>query len=105
MPPKGFSKRAAANKKAVAPKKPSAPKRIQFSDMTIPKNAPVLLDDNGFVVGSKEANWALLKKSGNWFTFLEDEDVKDAEQHGMFTTLLPDFGSTFTNGVFRSHSG
>jgi hypothetical protein len=75
MPPKG-------SKRAVAPKKAA---------MTINASAVVAFDANGFLVGSKEANWAFLKAKGNWFTFLDDADVKEAERHGMFFNTVPPF--------------
>lgn len=63
----------------------------------------VALDANGFLPGSKEANWKLLKDKGNWFTFLDQEDIKEAEKQGKFSLLLILSESICTDTRFRSH--
>lgn len=83
MPPKG-SKKAFGGKKGV--KKvvvPTKPVKEKFWQTNIKKTPTPTQNDNEFIMGSKEANWALLKASGTWFTMLDDRDIKEAEEKGM----------------------
>lgn len=68
------------------PHQPAAPKRQnlgQKSAKSGKKEAAATHDANGFLIGSKEANWALLQASGRWYTELDEGDFGEAEGMGV----------------------
>lgn len=82
MPPKG-SKKGAAGKRGANLKRAVAPKQQTMAQMSIKKDLTPTHDANGFMIGSKEANWALLKASGSWYTDLDAEELGEAEKKGV----------------------
>lgn len=82
MPPKG-SKKGAASKRGANLRKQVATKQQNKAQKSVKKEPAPTHDANGFLIGSKEANWALLKASGNWYTDLDEQDRREAEEKGV----------------------
>ncbi|QDS74101.1 hypothetical protein FKW77_009710 [Venturia effusa] len=82
MPPKG-TKKSAASKGGANLKNQAAPKKQSMTQMSIEKDPEPTHDANGFLLGSKEANWALLQASNAWYTDLFEQDLEEAEKEGV----------------------
>ncbi|TID12841.1 cutinase G-box binding protein [Venturia nashicola] len=82
MPPKG-SKKGTACKRRANLRKQAVSNQHKEVKKSVKKEPAPTHDANGLLIGSKEANWALLKASGKWYTYLDEQDRGEAEDKGV----------------------